>query len=121
MKTKLIALSMVITTISLIFQLPSVLITQGIALGQEQPAGKTTAPHEFSWSMDIPNSQVSTTAVLRAANAAAIEFKSQNGLILSGKAPVVKMVPHLVLYRNGELTIPSRANPDLRNIPATRA
>ncbi len=107
MKTKLIALSMMITTVSLIFQLPSVLTAQGIELGQEQPGRTTTAPHEFSWSLDIPYDQVSTKAVLRAANSAAIEFKSQNGLSLSGKAPVVKMVPHLVLYRNGELTSPA--------------
>jgi len=63
MKTKLIALSMMITTVSLIFQLPSVLTAQGIELGQEQPGRTTTAPHEFSWSLDIPYDQVSTKAV----------------------------------------------------------
>jgi hypothetical protein len=43
---------------------------------------------------------------LNSANGLVIDFHTQNGQTVTGASPVSKEIPHLVLFRNGELTRP---------------
>lgn len=69
-----------------------VLAVQSLAhLSQRTPAA--SAAQDFSMGV-------------QAGHSATIPFKTQNGLTINGATPQTGEIPHLVLYRNGQLTAP---------------
>ena len=69
----------------------------------------TFRPIEIESEAASPHPQLTSapTVTLRAASGAAIEFVTQNGRPRGQNLPQSLGIPHLVLYRNGELTDPS--------------